>query len=399
VLSNADYPFFIPYYAFLPDGVGNPRDRGEALTFFQDVIGRLDKFFTHRYSLGVTDVAQGRDAIREHMAKAHEQYVIQGRKTILLVDGLDHVSREVGLQSSILHELPRLDEVPEGFLIILSSQPQALAPGTIRADVGITVTVESGRRVEVTGLSRAEVHAIITKVAKPTSTEDRGRLNRACQGNPLILTYLLNIFQRSPETSVHDVLAEPGSYTGDIDKYYADALAVPLQDHQTRKLLALLCRAAPTIPMNWLQSWPEYGPFEDLYWRTLAPFVRVEDGNLHFIHNSFIAFLKTETRSKLPGVDHAVDEREYHSMLADRSSGLPCANPLGRAHVLHLLRAGRKRGLLTVLASSWLRDALGAFMPYARVHPLLLAGLEAAWTLGEYGHVIRLVLLDYELDR
>jgi hypothetical protein len=397
VLSNADYPFFIPYYAFLPDGEGNPRDRGEALTFFQDVIGRLDKFFTQRYSLGITDVAQGREALREHMAKAHEQYVIQGRKTILLVDGLDHVSREVGLQSSILHELPKPDEVPEGFLIILSAQPQALVPGTIGIDVGNAVTMESGRRVEVTGLSRTEVHAIIAKVAKPTSTEERDRLNVACQGNPLILTYLLNIFQRSPETSVNDVLVEPGSYAGDINKYYAAALSVPLQDFKTRELLALLCRAAPTIPISWLQSWPERATLEDLYQLTLAPFVRVEDGNLHFIHNSLIAFLKTETRSKLPEADHAADERAYHSTLADRSSGLPCANPLGRAHILHLLRAGRKRELLTVLASSWLRDALGDFLPYALVRPLLLAGLEAAWTLGQYGHVIRFVLLSYEL--
>ena len=98
-------------------------------------------------------MAQGREALREHMAKAHEHYVIQGRKTILLVDGLDHVSREVGLQSSILHELPRPDEVPEGFLIILSAQPQALVPGTIRADVGNAVTVASDRRVDVTGLA------------------------------------------------------------------------------------------------------------------------------------------------------------------------------------------------------------------------------------------------------
>ncbi len=399
VLSNADYPFFIPYYAFLPDGEGNPRDRDEALTFFQDVIGRLDKFFTDRYSLGITDVAQGREALREHMAKAHAQYVIQGRKTILLMDGLDHVSREVGLQSSILHELPSPDEVPEGFLIILSAQPQALEPGTIRADVGIAVTMESDRRVDVKGLSRAEVHAIITKVAKPTSADDRDRLNEDCQGNPLILTYLLKSFQRSPETSVNDAIAEVGRYTGDIDKYYATALAVPLRDFQTRELLALLCRAAPTIPISWLQSWPERATLEDLYQRTLAPFVRVEDGNLHFTHNSLIAFLKTETRSKLPEADHAADERAYHSTLADRSSGLPCANPLGRAHVLHLLRAGRRFELLTVLASSWLREALGAFLPYALVRPLLLAGLEAAWTLGEYGHVIRFVLLDYELDQ
>ena len=399
VLSHADYLFFILYYAFLPDGEGNPRDRGEALTFFQDVIGRLDKFFTDRYSLGITDVVQGREALREHMAKAHAHYVIQGRKTILLVDGLDHVSREVGLQSSILYELPRPDEVPEGFLIILSAQPQALVPGTIGADVGIAVTVESGRRVDVTGLSRAEVHAIVTQVAKPTSTEDRDRLNVACQGNPLILTYLLNIFQRSPETSVSDVLAEPGSYAGDLDKYYATALSVPLKDLKTRQPLALLCRAAPTIPISWLQSWPEYRPFGDLYRHTLEPFVRVEDGNLHFIHNSLIAFLKTETRSKLPEVDHAADERAYHSTLEDRSRGLPCANPLGRAHVVHLLCAERKHELLTVLASPWLREALGDFLPHALVRPLLLTGIEAAWTLGEYGHVIRFILLNYELGQ
>ena len=90
VLSDAHYPFFIPYYAFLSDTDGN-RDRGEALTFFKDVIGRLDKFFTHRYSLGIYDVAQGREALRKHMSKANEQYIIQGHKTILLIDGLDHV--------------------------------------------------------------------------------------------------------------------------------------------------------------------------------------------------------------------------------------------------------------------------------------------------------------------
>ena len=178
----------------------------------------------------------------------------------------------------------------------------------------------------------------------------------------------------------------------------AHRLPVLAKGSPSQYLIALR-GARPTIPISWLQSWPERATLENLYQHTLAPFVREEDGNLHFIHNSLIAFLKTETRSKLPGADHAADERAYHSTLADRSSGLPCANPLGRAHVLHLLRAGRKRELLTVLASSWLREALGAFLPYAVVRPLLLAGLEAAWTLGENGHVIRFVLLDYELDQ
>ena len=80
ILSVEQFPFFIPYYAFLPDGEGNPRDRGEALTFFQDIVERLDKFYRDRHSLGISDIAQGREALREHMAKANERFLSNGHK-------------------------------------------------------------------------------------------------------------------------------------------------------------------------------------------------------------------------------------------------------------------------------------------------------------------------------
>lgn len=398
VLSDAQYPFFIPYYAFLPATDGN-RDRGEALTFFQDVIGRLDKFFTHRYSLGITDVFQGREALREHMSKANEQYIIQGHKTILLIDGLDHVLQEINLQDTLLQELPSPDEVPDGFLIILSSQPQALIPGTITARVGNVVLPQSDRRIDVSGLTRPEVHAILEKIDKATTGSERDALYSASLGNPLILTYLLNLFQRRSETTVDEAVALAGNYTGDIGEYYQSRLSIPLQDAQTRQLLGLLCRAAPTIPVVWLQEWPERVQLENIYERILAPFVQIEDGNLQFIHNSLIAFLKSGTRSRLPEADLKADERKFHSTLADRCSNLPCVDPLGRARVLHLLRANRNSDLLSVLSSDWLRQAIEAFLPYALIRPILLSGLEAAWNLEKLGQVLRLILLSHELDQ
>ena len=413
VLSDAQYPYFIPYYAFLPETDGN-RDRGEALTFFQDVIGRLDKFFTHRYSLGISDVAQGREALREHMSKANAQYILQGYKTILLIDGLDHVSREINLRNTLLQELPSPSEVPDGFLIILSSQPQALIPGTIAVPVGNAVVPNSGRRIEVSGLTRPEVQAILAKIGKATTGMERDTLYGASQGNPLILTYLLNLFKRTSGTTVNEAITLAGDYTGDIDEYYRSRLAIPLQDAQTRQLLGLLCRAAPTIPSVWLQEWPERVQLENIYERTLAPFVQVEDGNLQFIHNSLIAFLKSETRSKIPEADLSADERNFHSILADRCGNRTCVDPLGRAKVLHLLHSGRLEELLNVLSakpligdhtkspdisSDWLRQAMEAFLPYALIRPLLLYGLEAAWQLGDLGQVVRLILLDYELSQ
>jgi hypothetical protein len=404
VLSDTQYPFFIPYFAFLPDTDGN-RDRGEALTFFQDVIGKLDKFFTNRYSLGVSDVAQGRESLREHMSKANEKYIIQGHKTILLIDGLDHVSREINLQNNLLQELPSPDEVPDGFIIILSSQPQALIPGIITASVGTAVATQTDRRINVSGLTRPEVHAIVEKIDKATTGLERDALHSASLGNPLILTYLLNIFQRTPETTVDEAVTLAGNYADDIEKYYQSALAIPLQDPQSRQLLGLLCRAAPTIPVVWLQGWPERVQLENICERILAPFVQVEDGNLQFIHNSLISFLKSGTRSKIPEADLTTDERNFHSILADRCGNRPCVDPLGRAKVLHLLRAERNEEILTVLSASpsdtsstWLRQAIEAFLPYALIRPLLLSGFESAWSLGELGSVLRLILLDYELD-
>lgn len=397
VLSDATFPFFIPYYAFLPNTDGN-RDRGEALTFFQDVVGRLDRFSSDRRSLGISDVVQGRDALRRHMSKANERYVLLGQKTILLVDGLDYVSQEVSLQIPVLNELPPPAEVPNGFVIILSGQSQAFLPDTIPVRVANDVA-QAHRRIDVSGLSRHEVHELVSKVNKPTSGAQRDALHRACQGNPLILTYLLTQFERSPETSVEEAIALAGSYEGLIDEYYRQRLSAPLQDSGTRHLLGLLCRAAPTIPVMWLQTWPEREALENLYQRVLAPFVRVDDGAVHFIHDSLIAFLKSATRSRLPGADFVADEKTFHSTLADRSTDRPCTDPVGRARVLHLQRAERHGDLLEQLSSVWVREAVYAFLPYAHIHPLLLSGFSAAWATNSWGHVLRLILLDFELDQ
>ena len=397
VLIDSDYPHFVPYYAFLPSTGGN-RDRAEALTFFQDVVARLDRFDSARRSLGVVDIVQGRDALRRHMQSANQRYVLHGHKTILLIDGLDHVMREVNIQTSVLNELPDPSEVPEGFLIILSGQPQAFLPDAIPASVAARVE-EDSRRLEVSGLSRHEVHALVSKHTKPTTGAERDVLYDASLGNPLILTYLLSLFEHSDDTSVSTAVELAGDYTGEINQYYKERLSVPLQDGQTRSLLGLLCRAAPTLPIEWLNSWPEREAIEDIYKRVLAPFVRVEDGQVTFIHNSLITFLRSETRSRLPGSDPAMDERKFHSTLADRSDGRSCLDPVGRARVVHLIRAKRHADVLAQLSSDWLRSAVHGFLPYDHVRPILLAGYTAASATGNWGHTLRLLLLINELDQ
>ena len=397
VLTNSAYPLFVPYYAFLPSTDGN-RDRAEALTFFQDVVARLDRFGSASHSLGVADIAQGRDALRRHMSSANERYVLDGHKTILLIDGLDHVMREVNLQKPVLNELPPPNEIPAGFLIILSGQPQAFLSDAIPVAVASQVA-EDNRRLEVSGLSRQEVHTLVSRIGKPTTGEERDAFHDASLGNPLILTYLLSLFERTDDISVTVAIELAGNYAGHIDQYYRERLSAHLQNGQTRKLLGLLCRAAPTLPTAWLAEWPEKEAIEDVYQQVLAPFVRIEDGLVTFIHDSLIAFLKSETRSRFPGSDPVTDERNFHSILADRSNGRSCLDPLGRARVVHFMRAERHADVLAQLSSDWLRSAMYGFLPYSHVHPILLAGLAAASATNNWGHTLRLLLLSHELDQ
>jgi hypothetical protein len=383
---------FVPYFAFLPNVAGN-KDRGEALTFFQDVVERLDRLLSGRRSLGISDLTQGRDALRHHIAAAHDRYRASGRRIVLLIDGLDHVAREVGLQFSVLHELPPPQEVLDGFLIILSAQPQGLGPTAIHPLVA-AVVAKQDRRLEVRGLSRPEVSAIVGRISKTTTGEERIRLADECRGNPLILTYLLKEFQRSPETSVEDAVTKVGHYDGPIDDYYRRALTAPLDSAESRHVLALLCRAAPWIPTSWIRTWPERHRVLDACNGFLAPFIRNDDGQINFIHDSLISFLKVSTRSAL--ADES-EERELHGALADRCVATRCEDQIGRARVFHLLKANRPLEVLQVLSSAWLRAGVAAFLPFAAIDSLLSAGFQAAWATPDVGEVLRLVLLYHEL--
>ena len=52
----------------------------------------------------------------------------------------------------------------------------------------------------MSGLSRREVHTLVSKHTKPTTGEERDNLYDACLGNPLILTYLLSLLERTDDT-------------------------------------------------------------------------------------------------------------------------------------------------------------------------------------------------------
>lgn len=397
VLGSSEHHFF-PYYAFLPDVPGSTRDRSDPLTFFQDIAIRMERLFSERFSLGIADTAQGREELRNQFGRASNHFLTKGVKTILLIDGLDHVMREPGVTSSILHELPSPAEIPAGVIIVLGSQPQALEANVISPEISYQLRHDGGRRVEISGLSRVSVHAIATAFEPTLTEDDKDILFDSSKGNPLILTYALKAFRNSTDQDIGTVLEELGSYEGDIEQYYAHRFLLALGDPHKRDVLGLLSRAAPTLPVQWLQTWQEHILVENLIITICAPFVRLREGNYEFIHNSLVSYLRDSTRSRLEGADVQVQERSYYSRLAERVGVQPCSTQLGQARIFFLLKAGEANALLETLSGDWLREALEKFVPYQEIRPLISAGLQVAWSEGEFGQFTKLLLLDHELS-
>ena len=82
----------IHYYAYVP-GVGPSRTRLSARSFLHDLVLMLNQkgFDTYERQLASGDVTELRRQLSEQLEAASERFEADGRRTIVIVDGLDHV--------------------------------------------------------------------------------------------------------------------------------------------------------------------------------------------------------------------------------------------------------------------------------------------------------------------
>lgn len=174
----------IRYYAYVPDAQDPSVLRGESVHFLHDVTHALDQAgFVVGKSLSTFDRAQLLERFQQQLTLLHENWQKTSQKTILLIDGLDHIEREIQPHHSLLRDLPLPEQIPAGVYIILGSQTaqlQNLPPGVQAA------ITHAERRVELRSLLREEVMHILERAAfdPVLNTEQLERLWQLSGGHP-----------------------------------------------------------------------------------------------------------------------------------------------------------------------------------------------------------------------
>ena len=134
--------------------------RGESANFLHDVGIQLERAgFTVGSSPSRLDHHQLLDRFYGQLELLKQDWEKTGRKTFILIDGLDHIEREQQPRQSLLSDLLDPSQIPSGVYFVLGTQTVAPLSGRIQSSLG-----KQGRSITY---ATARSSASGTKCSKP----------------------------------------------------------------------------------------------------------------------------------------------------------------------------------------------------------------------------------------
>ncbi|MCW4459754.1 ATP-binding protein [Microbacterium sp. MPKO10] len=307
----------VRYYAFIPGRAGNARNRLSAEWFLHDLSTMLRDAGLRPgpKKLPARTVHELRQSVQEQLDAAAEDYAANGRRTVVVVDGLDHVQRDYSGNDALTAELPAPSDIPVGVIFLVGSRDLSPLRGETQQfieDAGTEINLEHQRldksavievceRLDATkGLTRS-VHEIIAARSA---------------GHPLSLVYLLSRMGDYTGDDPGGFVAMVPQYDGDIAMLYRAAWDSLDADGELERVLRICSRLRIGFDLRWMSTWATDSTTRRF--RTQLRYLfRQERGRWRFFHDSFRQFARERTSigdDRTP--DPAVD-KEAHLEVAD----------------------------------------------------------------------------------
>jgi len=379
---------FIPYYAFLPGDIS--QGRGEAVQFLHDVVLSLSRYgFRGSRGYATDDLTSLRNELTDLFGELGEDFKKTGKRTVILVDGLDHIPREQTTTVSLLSALPHPDSIPEGVLFFLGSQTLDL-PG-LAAPIRVSLERDD-RIVRMSAMSRGEMRAFVdrSQLSAPLDDGQFKRIEDLSEGHPLALAVLVERLRvAKDEGEVNSILENAPAYAGHIEKSYHVFWETIRHDGETRRMLARWARLQGSFALKELLEVFEAGAVEKTL-KVANPYLRVTGaGVVDFFHNSFRQFVLAETRKSNLGLD---ENAAIHAELRQKFAALPASSPLGWEAGFHARTAGESAEALALCSPERLRTQYLENRPTRGIFQDINATVEIAGRKDQRVDVIGLLL-------
>ncbi len=386
----------IRYYAYVP-GTASARTRLTARGFLHDVVVMLNEsgIMASERQLASTDLDGLRRQLAELLDVAGAEFARTRRRTIVVVDGLDHVDREYSGSDGLLDELPRPNEIPEGVLFIIGSRTIDPLHPYVQQQLDERHAVID---LEHRRLTPAEVLGICQRapVAADLSREVHQLIAERSSGHPLALNYLLNRLQDADGEPADELLREAPAYAGDVAAEYRAVWNSVENDGEVVQILAVCSRLRIAFTTDWLRSWAPAAAVETFRRKLRHLFRRHHDG-LRFFHDSFRQF--AADRSALGDnarVDASADAR-VHRRIAElcAASGDP---KVAAEQLYHRCCAGQHDEVLSLAEQATFREQYRRLRSPDLIRRDIGLALEAAACHADVVAMLSLLLALVEVD-
>lgn len=380
------------YLAFHPDkrhGLG----RAEAVDFFNDLIADL-------YSQGISgsryrsDSLSGlRQEFMRQLSVANSEFNEKGRKTVIVIDGLDHVFREETPQVSFLGELPAASAIPEGVLIVFGTQWVDLP--SVHPTIVQQLSQEN-RTVEIEPLTKKAVAELAEASGLPSYVE-RSRLFSSCDGHPLSARYFVEALRNVSNADEANAILGADGLGRNLEEIYERVWQKIEQRDECKGVLALLARTEASLSCEQLASVTNDETVEVVLKHAAFLLKRTESNRLSIFHNSFRLFASHATATRFGQFD-AEAEIAFQSQLASIAQSVPPDDPQFWLRLRYLSRAGDHAGVVELGEPSYFRESLQVLRPAEEIYSDLRFVYGAVRQLKDRVALLRTLLIEKEVS-
>lgn len=342
------------YYAYIPGDDTVTRSEGQAM--IHDLLLALDKREGTRKLLPPRDqLPELRERLKHRLADLGREARATGSIAVILIDGLDHVTRAPLPQRPLLDELPPPEQIPPGILIVLGTRSVEDLPAHLQGDAQLP-----GRHIAMAPLDRRGT--LLLADAAGLDTEVAERVWGLSEGHPLLACTFIELAKTTTDREL-DALKNVPQVHGQVSLYYDSVWAELEGDHELIATLGLVCRLRGPIDLGWLQDGGTPAAAIELLGRLDHLFRTSGSGQRWlFFHDSFREYLVGRTGVRLGTFDYAKD-RDLHRELARRCAESAPDQPETWEEFHHLLRAGEFTRVTQLATPAYFRRQLESLRP------------------------------------
>ena len=316
-LANPSVRFYAFDFLNPSSHANNDSSRGTAITFLNDIIKLIQEagIMRERTMPLIKEFSVLKSYFYNQLIEISKNYQNGGLPFLVVVDGLDHITREYhSNRDSLMEALPSVADLPEGVIFVLGSQHFD--------NLNLHQSIEKEYKnkanlVEIPPLSKEESNDLCGKLLVPDLIAETvlEKCWTKSQGHPLYLRYLLN--QISVEGV--DVLEKIGDMPEEVDDYYGRIIGTLLDKPELRNAIGLLSRISGVIKLSDLRALTQGNALVEIKNNLRHLFIYDKAGQeLSFFHNSFRQYLLNKTSEDIFTDSYSCSEDiAYYRRLAE----------------------------------------------------------------------------------